>query len=316
MTKKPDSLYDQELENLFKKKFYHIDIDQESKDRIRDKVRERVEASQSNKSEDIKLIEQIDFKEKKNKSKINKKAKKLIAASIATVCIIGGIGAVQIIGSDLFSTTKVLKSGMLKANEEKLLVDIGEINTTLPEGLKGKVFDEKGNKIEKMMAKDEGNLYDKDGKKIDGWSIITDENGIDNYKLSYKGDYDKETIKFNSLKEAQKHASFKIQTIEGFDIMDIRAYKDDDGKIIDDCIDIYMAKGKDKISIQERKATKDNAYEWGGSKLEEVYINGDKAILTESYYLDWQKGGVFIGVNAKNTQYKNDKLVELCKKIK
>lgn len=316
MIKKTNSLYDEELEILLKKEFYNIDIDQKSKDRIKNKVRERIESHHYSEIEDIKLIEQIDFKENKNKSKINKKAKKLIAASIAAVCIIGGIGAVQIIGSDLFSTTKVLKSGMLEANEEKLLVDIGEISTTLPEGLKGKLFDEKGNKIEKMTAKDEGNLYDKDGKKIKGWSIITDENGKDIYMLSYEGDYDKHTVKFNNLEEAQKHISFKIQTIEGFDLIDIRAYKDDKGKIMDDCVDIHMAKGKDKISIQERKATKDNAYEWGGSKLEEVYLNGDKAILTDSYHLDWQKGDIFIGVNAKNTQYKNDRLVELCKKIK
>lgn len=316
MIKKPNSLYDEELEILLKKEFYNIDIDQKSKDRIKNKVRERIESHHYSESEDIKLIKQVDFKDKKNKSKTNKKAKKLIAASIAAVCIIGGIGAVQVIGSDLFSTTKVLKSGMLKANEEKILIDVGNISTTLPEGLEGKLFDEEGNKIEKMTVKDKGNLYDKDGKKIKGWSIITDENGKEIYKLSYEGDYDKHTVKFNNLEEAQKHISFKIQTIEGFDLIYISSYKDDDGKIVDDCIDIYMTNGDDNIHIQERKATKDNAYEWGGSNLKEVYINGDKAILTDSYCLDWQKGDIFIGVNAKNTQYKNDKLVELCKKIK
>jgi len=72
------------------------------------------------------------------KKKTRPWSRKLIAASIAGLLIVAGIG-IPVIGNEFFTTTKTLKTdnGNITIHEEKPLIDLGKLIYHFPENLKG-----------------------------------------------------------------------------------------------------------------------------------------------------------------------------------
>lgn len=313
---KIDQLFDQELENFIKSSVEdEFTPDEETKARIKARVKENIK-NQENEEETMKNNElnrkdqdkKIHFLSRKDSKKKVKK-KKYWAASVAALVLVVGLGSSLTIGKDFFTVTKEYKSGRLTILEETCDVDPSEIEMTLPKELDGKVFDKDGNQVKKLNGAMK-TLYDENGEKITSLPI----DGEGNYREEEKNTV--EYVNYKTVEEAEKVLAFKPKVLRGFKIDKIEVMKDKKtGKISNEYATVYQSKGKDMITINERLASEETAYETSGEDLKYVDIQGSKGILYNSYLIDVDTGDMFIGINGKYSKYRNDELVKLSQSL-
>lgn len=313
---KIDQLFDQELENFIKSSVEdEFTPDEETKARIKARVKENIK-NQENEEETMKNNElnrkdqdkKIHFLSRKDSKKKVKK-KKYWAASVAALVLVVGLGSSLTIGKDFFTVTKEYKSGRLTILEETCDVDPSEIEMTLPKELDGKVFDKDGNQVKKLNGAMK-TLYDENGEKITSLPI----DGEGNYREEEKDTV--EYVNYKTVEEAEKVLAFKPKVLRGFKIDKIEVMKDKKtGKISKEYATVYQSKGKDMITINERLASEETAYETSGEDLKYVDIQGSKGILYNSYLIDVDTGDMFIGINGKYSKYRNDELVKLSQSL-
>lgn len=313
---KIDQLFDQELENFIKSSVEdEFTPDEETKARIKARVKENIK-NQENEEETMKNNElnrkdqdkKIHFLSRKDSKKKVKK-KKYWAASVAALVLVVGLGSSLTIGKDFFTVTKEYKSGRLTILEETCDVDPSEIEMTLPKELDGKVFDKDGNQVKKLNGAMK-TLYDENGEKITSLPI----DGEGNYREEEKDTV--EYVNYKTVEEAEKVLAFKPKVLRGFKIDKIEVMKDKKtGKISNEYATVYQSKGKDMITINERLASEETAYETSGEDLKYVDIQGSKGILYNSYLIDVDNGDMFIGINGKYSKYRNDELVKLSQSL-
>ncbi|PSJ31182.1 hypothetical protein UF10_05925 [Peptostreptococcus russellii] len=313
---KIDQLFDQELENFIKSTIEdEFTPDEETKARIKARVKENIK-NQENEEETMKNNElnrkdqdkKIHFLSRKDSKKKVKK-KKYWAASVAALVLVVGLGSSLTIGKDFFTVTKEYKSGRLTILEETCDVDPSEIEMTLPKELDGKVFDKDGNQVKKLNGAMK-TLYDENGEKITSLPI----DGEGNYREEEKDTV--EYVNYKTVEEAEKVLAFKPKVLRGFKIDKIEVMKDKKtGKISKEYATVYQSKGKDMITINERLASEETAYETSGENLKYVDIQGSKGILYNSYLIDVDTGDMFIGINGKYSKYRNDELVKLSQSL-
>jgi len=242
------------------------------------------------------------------------KVSRVLAASISGILIISAIGAIKVVGSDFFSTTKEVHSGMLTVYEEKLNVDPNELQYTFSEKLRGKVFDYTGKPLDRVSYADsQKGLFDSNGNRI---YSIDEKNGTYVLERDKYADDKNYIAYFSNLSEAKKHLSFKPRLPQGFEIVKVGLYKDDGGKLGDDSLEVTLKKGDDIIWIQERVAIKENAYETSAELVEQVKIKGEPAILSDNSRIDWQHDDLFIGIHSDSINYQGKSLVNLAASIK
>lgn len=313
---KIDQLFDQELENFIKSSVEdEFTPDEETKARIKARVKENIK-NQENEEETMKNNElnrkdqdkKIHFLSRKDSKKKVKK-KKYWAASVAALVLVVGLGSSLTIGKDFFTVIKEYKSGRLTILEETCDVDPSEIEMTLPKELDGKVFDKDGNQVKKLNGAMK-TLYDENGEKITSLPI----DGEGNYREEEKNTV--EYVNYKTVEEAEKVLAFKPKVLRGFKIDKIEVMKDKKtGKISNEYATVYQSKGKDMITINERLASEETAYETSGEDLKYVDIQGSKGILYNSYLIDVDNGDMFIGINGKYSKYRNDELVKLSQSL-
>lgn len=313
---KIDQLFDQELENFIKSSVEdEFTPDEETKARIKARVKENIK-NQENEEETMKNNEinrkdqdkKIHFLSRKD-SKEKVKKKKYWAASVAALVLVVGLGSSLTIGKDFFTVTKEYKSGRLTILEETCDVDPSEIEMTLPKELDGKVFDKDGNQVKKLNGAMK-TLYDENGEKITSLPI----DGEGNYREEEKDTV--EYVNYKTVEEAEKVLAFKPKVLRGFKIDKIEVMKDKKtGKISNEYATVYQSKGKDMITINERLASEETAYETSGEDLKYVDIQGSKGILYNSYLIDVDTGDMFICINGKYSKYRNDELVKLSQSL-
>lgn len=313
---KIDQLFDQELENFIKSSVEdEFTPDEETKARIKARVKENIK-NQENEEETMKNNElnrkdqdkKIHFLSRKDSKKKVKK-KKYWAASVAALVLVVGLGSSLTIGKDFFTVTKEYTSGRLTILEETCDVDPSEIEMTLPKELDGKVFDKDGNQVKKLNGAMK-TLYDENGEKITSLPI----DGEGNYREEEKDTV--EYVNYKTVEEAEKVLAFKPKVLRGFKIDKIEVMKDKKtGKISKEYATVYQSKGKDMITINERLASEETAYETSGEDLKYVDIQGSKGILYNSYLIDVDTGDMFIGINGKYSKYRNDELVKLSQSL-
>lgn len=294
-------------------------------------TRDRIKSSlQGGKSQDTKqgLSDTIEKKTIKEDRVINmtrdkgfktpsrRRTRGLIAASIAGLLLVSGIG-IPVIGSEIFVTTDTLstENGYVTVQVERPLVDLDQLIYHFPENLRGKIYDAQGRQIDEISYKDgkKAGIFDIDGNKI---SEIDEKNGT--YILEKDSDkkLDKNLIKFQSLEAAKKHLAFSPRLPKDFKLVELSLFKDENGLPASDMADFVLEKNGAKIYVQERLAKKVNAYETGSSQARYVYFNGKKAILSENKNIDWEDDGLIISINSKTSTYYGHGLVELAASFK
>lgn len=304
-----EKLFDAEFDEFLKENIEdNYSADEETKNRIKANIMNNIENKKKEEEQAKKMAVVSNLEEEKMKRRGNRRFKK-IATAVASLAIVVGIGTGITIGKDFFTTTKTVKSGRIIIAEEKMDVDPSEIRITLPKELKGKVFDKNGKEVT-VLNGSMRDLFDENGNRIERLPI----DGDGNYKpetpetVEYKN--------FTDAKEAAKHTNFTLRVLPGMKVDKIELIKDENGKIDGDYATIYQSKDGQQVVISERKGKDELAYETGGDKVEQVKVLGKDAILWNSANLDLDNDDSYIGINAKLSNYRDNSLVELANTLK
>lgn len=307
-----DNIFDEEFDLFLQE---NIDKEFEPTQDVRDRIKKRVLESVEKELSVEKNLVSIEFEEEENrrgitmKNRKNNKVIKILAASIALILIAGNIGTFSVYGKDLFTVIKEVSTGNITMIEERFDGDMDKVSEKIPDELKGQIFDKEGKEVTELTPEMEGKIYTKDGRLIQGF--VNDDSG--KMKIMAEGDYDNETVKYDSIESAAKDLKFKPMIIPGFEVKEVNLYKGEDGKPSPDCVDIVFVKGDNKLFVQQRLATKENGYVGGGSDIKEVNINGVKGIITSGDSVDWEYKDKLIGVHASKSNLRDDKLLDVCR---
>lgn len=261
-------------------------------------------------------IDKVRNTDNAGKKKTRPWSRKLIAASIAGLLIVAGIG-IPVIGNEFFTTTKTLKTdnGNIIIHEEKPLIDLGKLIYHFPENLKGKIYDAQGRQVDDISYKEAKNtgVFDKDGNKI---KEIDEKNGT--YILEKDADkvIDEGIAKFKTLEEAQKYLAFKPKLPAGCKLIEVGIYKDENGLPGKDIADFILEKDGAKIYMQERLARDGNRYETSTDDAKYVYLNSKKAIMSNNKSIDWEDDGLLINISSKTSTFFGQSFVDLAKTVK
>lgn len=91
-------------------------------------------------------------------------------------------------------------------------------------------------------------------------------------------------------------------------------YKSDDGKL--EYINLHYTNGSSRITVQERKNDEHNVFVTVATDdtVEKTAVNGHAAVLTGGNRLEWEAGGIGIGIDAQNLS--KDQLMKLAESMK
>ena len=234
--------------------------------------------------------------------KMNKKIglKKVAIVAVAAVSIVGVMQAE--VAQDMMSKViKVFRTEHIIVNQEEQ-VELTEM--PVPASLKGKIYLEDGTPVEKF-TKDMTAFYTAEGEKIadidiQTGEVITEEEEKRKKDETILTEYD--SSKINSYLCFK--AKLPTDLPEGYTFSRAELYKDENGKVENSkYLSLYFENavtGK-VIYVQERFADEETAYEiCTDGTVEEVDINGAKAILADGKNLDWEADGLLFGISTRN----------------
>lgn len=177
----------------------------------------------------------------------------------------------------------------------------------IPKDFEGQIFDENGNVLEKVTRDMAGKLYTKEGEKIayldfEQKKIVTQveyEVQVSDMKENIVVEKDPDKIK-DYICFTPKFLGY---VPSGYSFDRAEFYKDEEGKVENSkYMDLYYknAKTGKEIFMQERFACEETAYgSASDSKIEEISLNGNRAILMEGGELDWEVDGVLMHISYK-----------------
>lgn len=187
----------------------------------------------------------------------------------------------------------------------------------VPEEFKGQFFDEDGNPVDVFSEEYEGKYYTAKGEEIAYYDdkIVT---VAEDKKIQAETEL--------VVKDAEKLNDYTCFNViepkylpEGYKFDRAEFYKDEDGNVKDTkYITLYYSNGeKDEyIWMQQRYADEETACTMGTSdKIEEIQINGVKAILSADKNLDWELNGVLYMLCGRGEVTK-DELIKIAESIK
>ncbi len=181
----------------------------------------------------------------------------------------------------------------------------------------GKVYyDKDGNKIEDTEAYLRDNVsynavVETDEKGVYVLNIGEEANPLDRMRRQGYTVIDSEDG-LSALDEALEFKALMPGTLpEGFSLLGA-AYFDTDGKYLF----LYYGNGEKYITVSERLLTDETAFSMGtDEKIEETEVNGNKAVLTGDHSLDWEIGGVAVGVDSHGALTR-EQLFEIAESMK
>lgn len=219
---------------------------------------------------------------------------------------------------------KMIHSIKLEHIEAEQYDDSTYVPKAIPKNLRGQVFDEKGNRVEVITDDLRGKLYTKDGEKIAG---IDEKN-----QIITRSEYDDRTasIAANTVIEKDpdelvRYICFKPKFLEyvpenyHFDRGEF--YKDEEGKVENSkYLTMYYKNDQtgEEIFVQERFACEETAYGWAGNeRIEEMDLNGNRAILIGDSSLSWEIDGVLMHISINgNPLLTREDLIKMGESIK
>lgn len=181
----------------------------------------------------------------------------------------------------------------------------------------GKVYyDKDGNKIEDVEAYLRDNVtynavVETDEKGVYVLNIGDEANPLDRMRKQGFAVIDSEDG-LSALDEALDFKALMPDTLpEGFALLGA-AYFDTDGKYLF----LYYGNGEKYITVSERLLTDETAFSMGtDEEIEETEVNGNKAVLTGGHSLDWEVGGVAVGVDSHG-ELTREQLFEMAESMK
>ena len=248
------------------------------------------------------------------------KARRIVTkvASIALVCILGfSIMQTSFAQEVVGKIVKTISLGHITIFEEEFVENMEPIS--VPEKLKGKIFDKDGNLVEELLVDKPQKLYTADGEEIDELDSETGEiiTVAEDEKMR-----EEQYLVVKDPNELNNYTCFNVilpsYLPEGYEFDRAEFYKDDNGVVENSkYISLYFTNKKtgEKIYIPQRFADEETAYETGGSKVEEIKINGVDAVIYDDRNIDWEANGVIYGISAKG-EITRTELIKIAESIK
>ncbi|AGY77882.1 DUF4367 domain-containing protein [Clostridium autoethanogenum] len=189
----------------------------------------------------------------------------------------------------------------------------------IPTDLKGKIFDKNKNPVT-VVTKNTGKLYTKSGEEIatilNGKIVTVSEAKAEDEKIQNNMLIVKNSSSLN------KYTCFDVKLPsylpEGYKFDRAEFYKDNDGSVSKEYIDLYFTNAKTGkyISMNQRFASKKTKYEDGtDGKMEKVKVNGKDAILFDNRNMDWENNGVLYSLSGRGAFGKTE-LIKIADSIK
>ena len=285
----------------------------------------------------IKKLEQalydIDFSETSNKIRVEKRVfgemrgraemkmskrfslKKLGIIAVAAVSLCG-IMQTAVAQEFVGKIIKTIATEHIKVNQDE---KVEWTSMPVPEKLKGKLYLEDGSEVTEFTP-DMTCFYTADGEKIahmdaQTGEILTEAEAKKKHDETILTEYD--VSKLNNYLCFTAQLPTKLPAGYVFDRAEF--YKDENGKVEHSkYLSLYFVDettGKE-IYVQERFADDETAYETGtDGTVEEVEINGEKAILQDERNLDWEADGLLFGISTRNNISKEE-LLEMARSFK
>lgn len=284
------------------------------------KVLEDKDFSEDSNKEEVfnKILKNINDYKGENTMKKSNKFKHPIT-KVASFALIGVLSislmqtsfAQDVVGKVL----KTISLGHIVVYEEEFLETE---SYPVPDKLKGKIFDKDGNPIEAISNKIE-KIYTADGEEIDSIDDLTGE--ITTVAESEK-QRKEQTLIVKDSNELNNYTCFDVilpsYLPEGYKFDRAEFYKDENG-IVENTkyISLYFTNEKTGkfIYMPQRFADEETAYETGGSKVEEIKINGVDAVIYSDSNIDWEANGVLYGLSGRG-EVDKDELIKIAESIK
>jgi hypothetical protein len=285
-----------------------------------------------------KILADKDFSENSNKEKVfnktleninkyrgedtMKKTRKvknpiIKVASFALVCILGfSIMQTSFAQEAVGKVLKTISLGHITIFEDEI---IEKETIPVPEQFKGKVFDKDGNPLEVFLIDEPEKIYTADGEEIDYFDPETGE-------IITAGEAEKMIEGQNLIvKEPNKLNDYTCFNVilpsylpEGYQFDKAEFYKGED-EVVENSkyISLFFTNEKTGkfIYMQQRFADEETGYEAGGSKVEEIKINGVDAVIYDDRNIDWEVNGVIYGISGRG-EITKDELIKIAESIK
>lgn len=178
----------------------------------------------------------------------------------------------------------------------------------------------------KKTKPDISKYYDKNGKPLTGVNPNgkTDVYDAKGNRLGTIGngkpDEDNKTAVFEKdLSKAVSQLSFKPllpkDLPSGYAFEKAKLYKDDEGKVTGDVVDLFYSDNAHQIFVQERKISKATTYTYAtDDAVQKTTVNGHTAAISGGCSIDWEADGTSIGITAKGLS--TDQLIKLASSMK
>jgi len=196
---------------------------------------------------------------------------------------------------------------------------------SVPDSLKGRVFDKNGNPIEKLMGNE---IYDENGNRVSVTFEETDENGNPVYSLepfdySVKNEIpesDEAGVVFTDFEKAKSLLSFTPKTPQNlsdgysffYAVVPYSPLKGKENEMSDNYITLAYSNGDNLFKISESVGF---SYKISFSdEMNEASVNGHSAVYTKNH-INWEADGITFSIIFFEDMPK-EKLIEIAESLK
>jgi hypothetical protein len=203
----------------------------------------------------------------------------------------------------------------------------GTPDLTLPDELKGKLYDKNGIVLEQFP--EDGKIYNQGGEEVKLSSDTSkDENGgfITKWEVLTEKEYnERQNSEMTTMTDPEKAKSYLAFDFslpgympEGYVFDRIQLFNDQNGKPIKNCkyTEVYFSNGDrtQDLYLQLRLMDEETAYEADIGNVEEIEINGNKGIISEGN-IDVKIDGVMYMFRAGASGVSNEQLIQMAESI-
>lgn len=190
---------------------------------------------------------------------------------------------------------------------------------SLPDELKGKLFDADGKALEAISDSDLNNLYDENGKLLSADELRAMYEELDG--VSLKSDKDIPIKNYDTLDAAQEDAAFDIKAPvyipDGYSFDRAYTYTEENGDTSGYYMTLEYTDGSDKtITIFERLINDETAFvSSGDGEIRETVINGMTAVITSGTNIDFEMpDSVSVGIHTHGN-IPEDEMIKMAESV-